>query len=414
MTRSESFCSVPWFEVHINADGTYHTCGAQPNHMTGSHMADRYNVHVLSVDQWMRSPWQIKSRADKINGIKSDLCGMCYKEEHAGSSSKRQRENLKSQIRFDDFAQTWQNSPDRNVFENASLDDLPRPISYHISLGNECNLACRMCGPWASSRIASQMKQQGQWPGSVRLNWTEHRDAWKRITDYMCQTPDLRWVHVIGGEPLMNPRFAELIRKLKEHGRTNIYFGFTTNGTMFDPDIMNDIMDFRHVDIGISVECMGALNSAVRQGSDTDQVLANISRYLAYQKSDQMYITVRTVPSALSVHTLDQLYAWCRNNHVDVMSNVLNSPHHLQIRQLPSHIKERLLQQYNQWSYAVDAPSGGNPRDPSYYMAHIDSEIRAVVKELESPNDEDMTALLYQNLKQWHWLENPAIGHYFI
>ena len=31
MTNSKIFCIVPWVEVHINADGTYHTCGAQPN-----------------------------------------------------------------------------------------------------------------------------------------------------------------------------------------------------------------------------------------------------------------------------------------------------------------------------------------------------------------------------------------------
>lgn len=418
MPDSQIFCNVPWFEVHINADGTYHTCGAQPNHMTGSDMAATYCVQNMSIPEWMSSDWQRQARLDKLHGQASVLCSMCYHEEKSGSSSKRQRENLKSSIDSRDFDRTWTISPDRQWFDFSLSHDghtnRERPISYHISLGNECNLACHMCFPAYSSRIAAELKKAGEWSGPARLNWTQDDRAWQQVTDYMCDTENLRWVHVIGGEPMMNPRFGDLVRRLRMAGRTDIYFGFTTNGTIMNEDLVRDLLHFRHVDIGISIECMEPLNSAVRRGSDTALVLANIERYLSYRRPGQVYVTVRTVPSALSVHTLDQLYAWCRDRGIDVMSNILVQPPHLNMRHLPDTIKRRLLEQYGRWSYSQDQDLAGDPRDPNRYQQHIDSEIRAITRALQSPGDLAITQQLYAALGKWGWLDNNVLQGYFL
>lgn len=418
MPKSDTFCTVPWFEVHVNADGTYHTCGAQPNHMTGSDMAKIYCVQNMTVAEWMDSDWQRHSRLNKLAGRPNPLCAMCYHEESVGSSSKRQRENLKSGIESADFDRTWQISPDRSWFDwseqNAGRSQYPRPTSYHISLGNECNLACRMCGPAYSSRIAAEMKQAGQWSGPARLNWTDDDHVWNSVIDYMCATEDLRWVHVIGGEPMMNPRFRELARRLVQGGRTDIYFGFTTNGMIMDDEIMQDLGQFRHVDIGISVECMGPLNDAVRRGSNYQQVLDNVERYAAYQRPGQVYVTVRTVPSALSVSTLDQLLGWCLERGIDVMSNMLTQPEHLAIRHLPDRIKRRLLDQYGRWTFGPASTDEGNPRDPTRYRQHIDREIRAIQQALALPGDAVMTDRLYRDLEQWGWLRSSPLRDYFL
>lgn len=418
MQRSDTFCSVPWFEVHINADGTYHTCGAQPNHMTGSDLAKTYCVQNMTIEQWMDSQWQRRSRLDKLNGHANNLCNMCYHEEAMGSSSKRHRENLKSGIAGDDFSRTWSISPDRSWFEYSLEHDgesrYPNPTSYHLSLGNECNLACRMCGPAYSSRIAAEMKQAGHWIGPARLNWTDDDRAWARVVDTMCATRDLQWVHVIGGEPMMNPRFHDLIRRLLDAGLTDIYFGFTTNGMLFDQDIMRALSRFRHVDIGVSVECMGPLNDAIRRGSDYQQVLHNLERYAAFRVPGRVYVTLRTVPSALSVHTLDQLYAWCLDREIDVMSNMLTQPEHMAIQHLPRRIKDRLLAQYGRWAFAQQAKTEGDPRDPTRYRQHIDQEIRAIQQALASPGDPVMTDMLYRDLDRWGWLQSSPLCYYFL
>ena len=69
MTVSKYFCNIPWFEVHINADGTYHTCGAQPNKISGTEEAKVYNVFNMPISEWINSQHQRITRLKKLMEI---------------------------------------------------------------------------------------------------------------------------------------------------------------------------------------------------------------------------------------------------------------------------------------------------------------------------------------------------------
>lgn len=417
--RHKVFCNIPWIEVHINADGTYHSCGAQPNTVSNTLSGTFNNVHQLTIPEWINSRHQCQARMNKLNGVSEELCGMCYKEEAVGSASKRIKENLKSYIRStkENFEKDFLRSKELSHFnyskENAGQSDLLHPHSYHISLGNECNLACKMCGPTASSRLAVELKKSNEYLGPTLMDWTRDSWAWNHVVNYMCETENLQFVHIIGGEPLLNPRFENLIDRLLDAGKTDIYFGFTTNGTVFNPELIKKLNAFRHVDIGISIEASGALNDYIRQGSSTQTVLDNIDLYLKHRQEGHVYITARVVPSALSVHTLDDLYRWCIDRKLDVVSNVLVWPEYQQIQQLPSDVKARLLEQYSKWEYSNPESGISDPRDPNKFREHIDNEVRAIVNCLQLPNDLNLTQQLYQQLASWHWLGNEDIGKYF-
>lgn len=417
MPNSKIFCIVPWFEVHINADGTYHTCGAQPNAITGTSLAEAQNIRKMPIDQWINSEYQKSQRIKKLQGISDNLCQMCYHEESIGSSSKRVKENLKSSISDTEFDQSYKCSPHRHWFDysenNQGLTNYLKPTSYHISLGNECNFACRMCSPKFSSKIASNLKMQGQWQGPVRLNWTDDQVTWDYFVNYLCDTPDLKWVHIIGGEPLLNRRFEDLIDRLLAANITDIYLGFTTNGSIVDHGLLQKLQKFRHVDIGISIECMGYLNDQIRPGGSYSKILSNIEEYSKYIEESHVYVTIRTVPSALSVHTLDGLYQWCADRKLDIFSNILVRPEYQQIRHLPPDVKERLLEQYSRWKFSEPLPGISDPRDPNRFKEHIDSEINAVIQSLKLPNDSAQTQILYQKLQEWQWLSDTNIKKYF-
>lgn len=411
------FCNIPWVEVHINADGTYHTCGAQTNTISGTEEAKLYNVHDMTIPAWINSEHQRRARINKLAGIAENACAMCYHEERLGSSSKRIKENLKSKIVNTDFDRTFRISPDAPLFNysanNRGMTDFTRPTSYHLSLGNECNLACRMCGPTASSKIAVAEIKAGTYKGPARMNWTEDETAWNHVVDYICTTEDLKFVHLIGGEPLLNPRFEDLIDRLLSAKKTDIYLGFTTNGTVFNHNLMTKLQAFRHVDVGVSVECWGKLNDLVRQGSTTQTVLDNIDQYLKYRREAHVYVTLRAVPSALTVHTLDELYRWCVTRELDVMTNILVEPEYQQISQLPKPIKDRLIEQYSTWEHSEPAPADSNPRDPTWFKQHIDNEIMAIIMALKQEPKNNLTEELYEKLELWGWFDHSDIRNYF-
>ena len=414
---SNVFCNIPWVEIHINADGTYHTCGAQPNCISGTAESKMYNVHEMTIPEWINSKHQQQARIKKLTNVPEPLCNMCYHEEQMGSSSKRTNENLKSCIVQSDFDRTYNASPDLALFEysvvNNGLTNCLRPTSYHISLGNECNLACKMCAPTASSKLAVQMIKEGTYSGPALQNWTQDEHAWNHIVDYISSTENLKFIHLIGGEPLLNPRFEQLIDRLLADKKTDIYLGFTTNGTVFDHNIMHKLEQFRHVDVGVSIECMGKLNDLVRSGSTTQVVLDNIDQYLTYRRTGHVYVTVRPVPSALTVHTLDELYKWCVTRELDVMTNILVSPEYQQISQLPTDIKQRLLSQYETWVHSDPAPLDSNPRDPTWFKQHIDNEITAITNALKQQPKTNLTAELYKKLELWGWFDHSDIKKYF-
>jgi MoaA/NifB/PqqE/SkfB family radical SAM enzyme len=411
------FCTVPWSEVHINADGTYHTCGAQPNTISNTEHAKQYNVFNMPINEWINSQWQQQSRQQMLSGQSTSLCNLCYHEESVGGSSKRQRELHKHGIDDRDFFNSVTTSRIASHLEFSKktngASDWARPTSYHLSLGNECNLACKMCNPHASSKIAAQLIRENKWSGPARVNWTLDDTAWEHVVQYIIDTENLEFLHVIGGEPLMNPRFMELIKRLRTAGRTNIYMGFTTNGLLYYEDLLENLSDFRHVDIGISIETFGPLNDLVRSGTSTDRVLLNIEKYLTYQKEGQFYVTARPTPSALTIHNIDELFRWCIDQKLDVMTNILSDPKHLQIRHLPHDIKQRLLEKFSLWKPIKPWPLPSNPRDPNRYNEHIDQEMAAIITALQLPNDPDQTKMLYSELSRWGWLTNHQVAKYF-
>lgn len=417
MDKKKYFCNVPWLEVKINADGSYQTCGAQRNVISYTSDKEKYNVFNLSIKDWINSDHQARSRLGKVKGQHDNLCQLCYSEESVGSTSKRIRELHKSFIKIEQFDYTYNKSPYRLLFEyslnNNGLTDNLVPNSYHLSIGNECNLACRFCSPHHSSKIAVERIQEGSYTGPAKMNWTENTEVWNRITDEICKNKELKFLHIIGGETLLNPKFENLIDKLIEANNTDIYVGFTTNGTLFSQTLMEKLNQFRHVDIGISVETADRLNDYIRKGSDTPGVLTTIENYNSFVSESHIYVTVRPVPSALSVHRLDGLYQWCVDRKIDVMTNILSQPAHLQIQSLPRDIKNRLLEQYNKWVFTEPLAGNWDPRDPNRFKEHIDNEIRSIINALQQDNNPDYTRDLYNKLKLWGWLDDPYTSKFF-
>jgi len=392
---------MPWQEIHINADGSYQTCGDQiKDFLHENAFRETYNVRNMTPEAWMRCQFQTQARLDKLNGVANPACAMCYTEEAAGKSSKRLREIEKFKVIPAAFKQS---------------DLVYEPISYHLSLGNECNLACKMCNPLASSRIASELKQQCQYTGPVIENWTNDDALWNRTIDSMLANKNFKFLHIIGGEPLINRRLEPLLDQLIAAGKTDLkYVGFTTNATVYNQQIMEKLAQFRYVDVGVSIETADRLNDFIRKGSDTKTILANTEQFLQHRRPGRLAITIRTVPSALSVPSIDSLMQWCADRCADVMSNTLVSPEYMQMRHLPQDVKRRLIDRLNRWPYSEPAPEGAHSRDERYYKAHIDAELRAILRQLELPNDAAKTEQLYDQLGRWGWLDDAEIRQHFV
>jgi sulfatase maturation enzyme AslB (radical SAM superfamily) len=347
-------------------------------------------------------------RIEKLAGIKNTHCNACYAAECGGGSSKRVRENLKSKIYNNQklFDISFARSPDYTTLSSPDLSTV-NIRSFHLSLGNECNLYCRTCEPSYSSKIAFMEKVT-----PIRLNWTNNDTAWQHLLDAINTSTDLQFVHVIGGEPFLNYRFEQLIDALISMNKTEIYFGFSTNGTIYREEIYKKLQNFKHIDVGISLETPSKLNDFIRAGSNTADVIANIKKIQQFQ-APNYYVTLRCVLSALSVHEYDNTLKWALENNLGILTNTLEYPPQQQVRNLPEDIKQRLIKRFETWDFSDHTGVVTNGREPELQKFQADNEIKNAINLLRQPNDPNLTEKLYGQLTSWQWFEDNNIRNYF-
>ena len=342
MPDKNIFCSVPWTNTHIYWDGSFGACCSE--NCRPHNDRTKYNLSNMQVIEWYNSkPMQNVREQIKSNSALA-MCNDCYVEESHGHESRRITENFKTVIFTEQaFDRSYEQSPYYKDFKHNVT--ARQPIDWHVDLGNECNLACKMCEPVASSKISSLYQKWKLIPVSANSNWTLDEQAWINFKQSIDAIPNINRIHFMGGEPLLNKRFPILLDHLINIGRTDISISFVTNGTIVNPAIIDRLLKFKTCNVEISIESIEHNNHYIRQGSDTDSVLANI-QWLLKQRSDTFSVVLRTVPQLLNVNNYYKLIRYAYDNGVAIQSIPLVNPAYLQISVLPIELRAKLLPQY--------------------------------------------------------------------
>jgi molybdenum cofactor biosynthesis enzyme MoaA len=342
------FCNTPWYEFHIYWDGSLGVC-CQENHKIYTEGDSRYNIANMTIAEWFNSEPVKNFRRNMLGNTPVSTCVRCTKDENYGNDSRRLKGNQKSVIFTKTaFESSWKQSPGRTHFEHSINNDgatTSYPIDIHIDLGNYCNLACKMCGPEASTTIASQQVKWGIETSRPFLNqdWTRNPVVWEKFKQQLLEIPGLNQMHFMGGETLLTPRLENLVDFMIEHKRFDQCFSFVTNGTIYKHNLMEKLSKFKRVGIEISIESLGPQNNYVRQGTDTNLVLENIKKFESWCNGSNITVTLRTAPSALTIGTYVDLLRWALQKQFVVKSNILTRPRFMDIAILPDHVKAAYL-----------------------------------------------------------------------
>lgn len=328
----------------IRNTGHYLNCCIQPGNSSNP------TIDQISPIEWVNHEKMNDLRTRTLGDATVTECNRCYQAEQYSGISSRIRDNYKSIIFPDDhFEQSFNQSPHKSIFEyskNNQGKTHQKPLDYTLSFGNECNLLCKMCGPEYSSKIAVQYKKWNIQESSVRQNWSADDENWDKLITSLRQTEDLIRISIVGGEPMINKRFDHLLDFLIESGIGNkIALGFVTNGTQFKQAQIKKLQQIKQLDIDISLESIYNNNHYIRQGSDTQDVIANILKF-KQSLSDNAIISLSTAPQLFSVNTYDSLIRWCLEHTVPIVSHHVANPSYLSVAVLPDSIKQHLKEKY--------------------------------------------------------------------
>jgi|TARA_R110000851_G_scaffold21258_2_gene63859 organic radical activating enzyme len=408
MANQKIFCSVPWTNHHFYWDGSYGVCSSE-----SKRPETQQNLNNTSLIQWYNSDTMQNFRQRILSDQPLPECSSCYKEEAVGYQSRRIKENYKLGIFTEHtdnaFQHSFQQSSWHGKFTENTTNQL-LPIDWHVDLGNECNFACKMCIPEASSKIANAYKS---WDIEFdkKPNWVNNNNSWQQLLKNVSAVKErLNRIHIIGGEPLVNKKFYQLIDWLLENQYQHVSISVVTNGTNVTKDLIDKLKQFRLVHFEISAESVNHTNDYIRQGCDYVELWETID-FVSKQQTDNFQLVLRAVPQLLSVNNYHEYILKAHQLGLAITSIPLSYPEHMAVNVLPWDIRQDLKLNYQhaleQLQQDTDKPvfqTIALGRDASRLTQTLSRECEVVIKMLDSKTPDNVDQLrttLVQWLLKW-------------
>lgn len=395
------FCSSPWLHMRIKPDGEFGFC------RWSNHGDKKFNIRTHSfVDFFQNHMSDI--RHSLLEGKKLSACDACHQMEVHKKVSGRQRQLLKTGIITDHFVPSFQSSPFLPAFDASSTAQGHTnllPVDWQIDLGNYCNNACVMCSPRYSSKIATEFQKIGLIDDAKIWNssWADDDRLLEKFCDDLIQGPEPVYLHFLGGETLIIPAFKKILARLLAAGMTKPTIGFTTNLTVWPQEVIDLLLNFESVNVGLSIESLHEINHYVRWPGRQDIVLANLERWTMISKEHGHPVQLRLTPSALTIlHVADLYqYAWDRGVGVETCNFIYN-PRCMSLKVLPKYLRDIAIDRLEDFirDKQIKAQQVVNTRNPSTINQQVLQDARSYINFLrDAEYDHDGAVQLAQYLK---------------
>lgn len=346
---TKNLCILPWISLETTPIGTARPCcliedrdvikDSHGNHMT----LDNNTLINIFNSQYMQD-----LRKQFRNGERPSICSKCWAEEDSGRKSKR----LNSLHKFNDEFQSI----------DFSKDEVDKILFLDLKLGNICNLKCRICGSWSSSKWAGEeidyLKLEGYSKEDVKKHTAYEmlkKGHWPRKSPKFWESlkallPDIQYFEFTGGEPFLIEEHFDLLNfAAKNNYSKNISVHYNTNGTVYPEQAISLWRKFKNVEIAFSIDDIEKRFEYQRFGAKWDQVTENIEKFNKLRQSNkniqtQLCFTI----NILNILYIEQLLKWAiKQNFNSIHWNMLHGPEELCIGSLPPEQKSQVIEKLN-------------------------------------------------------------------
>lgn len=340
MSLPKTICMLPWVSIETSPTGSARPCCLAREEITNEN-GDIYRLTETPLQEIYTSKYMQELRQQFRNGEQPATCKLCWDEEASGRQSKR----INSRVRLKElYTQVdWENdTPDQLWF-------------IDLKLGNICNLKCRICGSWSSSKWAEEemnyMPKGEDKKKHIAYTWLR-QGAWPRNADAFWENlrallPNIKYFEFTGGEPWLIKEHFELLQYAVETGDSkHIDIHYNTNATQeLGPHTMV-WNDFGRVDIAFSIDNVGDRFEFERYGAKWDLANKIIDDVHFAKRFDTTNITTQLcfTINIQNVYYIDELLNWAETKGFgSVYFNMMHSPDHLSIQYMTPAAKELVL-----------------------------------------------------------------------
>lgn len=346
-------CSAPFNSVLVESNKTVKPCcswGGVLGNLNETSMEDIRNGEILRDAQkkMLRHEWP------------SQCMGCKSREEETGTSVRM------------------------NVYNEVEANTDGRLLYYEYNGTNTCNLACAMCGPkWSSSWVL--MAKQHNFVSEEEFaqpDWQIHPMNLELAGELFQKTDftHLQFLWLKGGEPFMNQETQLLLNHLDNIGvLKNIRINVTTNGTIYNPRMLELLGKAKKVGLIVSVDGLGEINKYIRYGygneeaSDTENIKKNIIKYL--ELPNLMFLNPGFAVQVYNVFDLDKFYNWWMTEIYSLNKNIVSQgPAFSHIVMYPQQLSPKVLSDETRFKLADYYESLNNPGYYAVLVSYLRSE----------------------------------------
>ena len=220
-----------------------------------------------------------------------------------------------------------------------------------FKLGNVCNLKCRICGSWSSSKWAQEELDYGDNPVAL-MNLRE--GGWPKrnpqfFDDLKEDLKHVEYFEFTGGEPFMIKDHFKILMHCVEKGYAkNIDIHYNTNGTQLPPQEIFDLWRyFKHVEIAFSIDDVGEPFEYQRHPAKWREVNTNLVKFKEMQ-TPNMDFQICTTVSIFNVFNLAKISLWVAQYQPKFFYvNTCFDPDYFNVQTLPKQVKNIVNSRYN-------------------------------------------------------------------
>ena len=314
--QTETSCQLKWtWSTIYLTEGTTASCHRTIHHKFAS---DTFNFH--------NTPQKIQDRELMLKGEWPKRgCEYCRNIELAGGASDR--------ITNLDF---WKFDQPKEIMADPTATSVT-PKILEIYFNNTCNLKCTYCGPWFSSLWDDEVVRFGGEAYSIDSNFEINK---QKCFNWLTQNiHELHQLNVLGGEPLYQEEFDQLLDILESTPAPDLTLTFFSNLAVAQDKLIEKINRIERLKeqghikkliITASLDCWGDEQEFARFPLSLKTWEKNFNYIL-----NKEWITI-VIGSTITPLTIKSLYVlmekinvWNKQRPIYWYGNSVNGPAHM-------------------------------------------------------------------------------------
>jgi len=333
---SNTLCSFAFAHTDIEPNGDIKFCCAARAGANRDNNGNVYNVTTHTLKEAWNSEILKQTRMDMIQGKRPKVCDYCWELENSDNTQGNSVRLLAAESRIPISSISDRIEYARN--HNGELKELA--FDFQLSIGNLCNLACKMCNPGYSTQyqkffskfynnseeinfVKNPVVKQSQhfdFPFGTTFDWPVTQSLTEIFKDH---TPTLKRIFFTGGEPTLIPQVLEFIDYLSINAPRDFTVWPSTNCTNINKRMLESLSQFNEIWLNLSLDGMDDIAYIQRTPSKWENIEKNVDQLMNWACDQQkngkkIQIIVITTITSLNFHHVLDFWEYLENRYGSV------------------------------------------------------------------------------------------------